>query len=252
MASLVGLATAALLSPTSRIARSTVDDGRIVAREGAALSSRRALLASTPLLVLPQVSTAATPYLAEKPRVSVLSTPDVCQARCRDQDFVAVRYLGRFADGKPFDDRYASRPLIYELGSFYLPGVDEEVTGACVGTRLRFTWTRAPALGRVYEAVLPAGSTIELELELDNIRYSLFGEKMRNAGSEVWFAQSPLTLTSAADYERGHASARAPSVKKDNPFSIAPGEKSLISNPSSVLTPLFSGFFGNANAQLEE
>jgi hypothetical protein len=58
-----------------------------------------------------------------------------------------------------------------------------------------------------------------------------------------WFAEAPLTLTSAADYRRGHASNRAPVVTKDNPFSIAPGEKSIISNPSSVIGPLFSGFF---------
>ena len=60
-----------------------------------------------------------------------------------------------------------------------------------------------------------------------------------------WFAPEPLTLTSAPDFERGHLSERDVVVTKDNPFSIAPGEKSLISNPTSELTNLFTNFFEN-------
>ena len=83
--------------------------------------------------------------------------------------------------------------------------------------------------------------SMSIDMELLNIRYSLFGEKMRNASNTYWFTEQPLTLTSAVD-ERGHANrARDVVIGKDNPFSIAPGEKNLISNPSSVLGPLFSG-----------
>lgn len=184
------------------------------------------------------------------PEVEVLSSPDVCQAKVREQDFACVRYTGRLADGTVFDDRYASRPLVYELGTFYLPGVDRELEGACVGTKVRMSWAKSPSLGPDFEAALPAGSPIELELELVSIRYSLFGEKMRNASSTYWFAEAPLTLSSAYD-ERGHSSARVPTIGKDNPFSIAPGEKSLISNPSGVITSLFDGVFEAGPGQLK-
>lgn len=204
--------------------------------------SRRRFLSCAPALAL---ATAAQPSMAARgsaPRVELLSSPDICQGRCRDQDFVVLRYTGRFADGRPFDERYATRPLIHELGSFYLPGVDDALVGACVGSRLRMTWERSPSLGPEYEALLPSGSPIELEMEVVTIRYSLFGEKMRDPTSTYRFTPTPLTLTSAADYERGHATSRPPLVTKDNPFAIAPGEKSIISNPTSTLTNLFEGW----------
>ena len=50
-----------------------------------------------------------------------MGSPEVCQARANEQDFVVIKYTGRFADGTVFDDRYAEQPLTYELGSFYLP-----------------------------------------------------------------------------------------------------------------------------------
>ena len=65
---------------------------------------------------------------------------------------------------------------------------------------------------------------------------------MRDASNTYWFNPTPLSLASPPD-ERGHKSDAVPVVTKDNPFSIAPGEKNVISNPSSVLGPLFQGFF---------
>ena len=203
---------------------------------------RRALLAATaPLLIGP--ATPSQALAAGRPRVQVLSQPSLCQARCQDQDYVVVKYVGRRTNGIVFDDRYATRPVVYELGSFYLPGVDDVLEGSCVGSRFKFTWPSSPPLGD--EQLLPANTPIELELEVVSIRYSLFGEKMRDPTNSYWFAEGPLTLTSAADYQRGHSSPRLPEVNKDNPFSIAPGEKSIISNPASVITPLFTGFFGD-------
>ena len=181
-------------------------------------------------------------FESNRPSVDLLSTPSICQGRCRDQDFIVVRYVGRSANGGAvFDDRYERQSLTFELGSFYLPGVDAALEGACVGSKFRLTWPSSPALGPDADAELPRGP-IELELELVTIKYSLFGEKMRNATNTYWFNPEPLSLTSAVD-ARGHLSSREPIVKKDNPFSIAPGEKSIISNPSSVLGPLFKGFF---------
>lgn len=182
------------------------------------------------------------------PRVELLSKADVCQGRCRDQDFVVVRYIGLRNDGTPFDNRYSSKPLTYELGSFYLPGVDDNLKGACVGSRYKFTWPRGVDLGPSFSNLLPADQPISLELELVSIRYSLFGEKMRNSSNTYWFAEEPLSLRSSPDYERGFASRRDPIVTKDNPFSVAPGEKSLISNPASAtdgLVPLLDGILTN-------
>ena len=211
--------------------------------------SRRAALMLAPLLAvqLPAAppATASTDFPAQ---VKIVNTPELCQARCRDQDFVAIKYIGRRTDtGAIFDDRYAKQPLIFEIGSFYLPDVDAGLESACVGSKLRFFWPRSPPLGAEFEAALPAGTPIELELELVTIKYSLFGEKMKarsigegnGAPSSYRFTPGPVTLTSAADFERGHASLRAPVITKDNPFSIAAGENNLISNPSSVLGPLW-------------
>ena len=132
--------------------------------------------------------------------------------------------------------------MVYELGSFCLPGVDDVLEGSASAHDSN-SRGRQPPLGD--EQLLPANTPIELELEVVSIRYSLFGEKMRDPTNSYWFAEGPLTLTSAADYQRGHSSPRLPEVNKDNPFSIAPGEKSIISNPASVITPLFTGFFGD-------
>ena len=215
----------------------------------AAPSTRRrvlhaaAALAAPPLTLLPPRPALAGLFDGGGgPRVDVISSPSVCQGRCRDQDFVVVNYVGRRKDsGLPFDERYAQRPLTFELGTFYLPGVDEAIDGACVGTKLRCAWRSSPSLGTAeWDRVLPPGTPIELELELVSIRYSLFGEKMRNSASTYWFNPEPLTLTSAVD-DRGHTSDRVPTVTKDNVFSIAPGEKSFISNPTGELGKLLPG-----------
>ena len=213
-------------------------------------ASRRGLVASTAAPFLAGVFQPIQPALAafglggSGVQSQVVSSPDICQGRCQDQDFVVIRYIGRRLDSTtPFDSRYAKRPLVYELGSFYLPGVDESIEGACVGSKLKLSWARCPDLGPEYAALLPPGTPIEMDVELLSIKYSLFGEKMRNASSTYWFAEAPLTLTSQVD-DRGFVDrGRGVEIKKDNPFSIAPGEKSLISNPSSSLTNLFTGFF---------
>ena len=148
--------------------------------------TRRAVLASAPAIAAARHSCSAAElqlpgggaitlpsigFGGGRPKVELLSSPDVCQGRCREQDFVAVRYVGRRArGGTVFDDRYAQRPLIYELGSFYLPGVDEELDGACVGSKWRFSWVSSPSLDK--DSVLPPGTPIEMELELVTIKYS--------------------------------------------------------------------------------
>ena len=67
-----------------------VPSGRPAAAPRAAASRRLFLAAAaTPLLVgtaLPRPALAAG-----RPRVEVLSTPSVCQGRCKDQDFVVVK-----------------------------------------------------------------------------------------------------------------------------------------------------------------
>lgn len=207
-------------------------------------------LALLPLLA-PVRESGAFPLIgtsSTKPIVKVIEVPSLCQGRLRDQDFVAVRYVGRFEDGTPFDERYETSPLIYELGSgFYLPGVDEALEGQCVGTKLLFSWKSSPSLGPEFEKLLPPGSPVEIAMSVDSIRYSLFGEKMRNPRNKYWFAEQPFSLTSPVD-SRGHLSSRDVRVGKENPFSIAPGEKSIISNPSSTLVPLFEGFFGDSSS----
>ncbi len=217
---------------------------RLAASVASSWTRRRLLtaLAALPLVREPLPAFAAGPA----PSVEVIGEPEVCQAQVRKQDFAVVRYIGRMADGTVFDDRYTSRPLVFEVGNFYLPGVDDALAEMCVGTSVRFRWPRAPDLGPQYASRLPPGTPIEVEMQLLSIKYQLFGEKMRNASNDFFFAPAPLTLTSAAD-PRGHASSAEVEIKKDNPFSIAAGEKSLISNPTGVMGPLFDGLFGSGD-----
>ena len=219
--------------------------------------SRRELLSAAALLPLlapplqPRAAAAFSPLDAlglggGNPQVD-RTLPPVCQARTRLQDFVAVRYTGRFADGRVFDDRYATQPLVYELGSFYLPGVDEVLEGACVGSKYKLRWSSSPPPRAAEDArLLPPGSAISMDVELLTIRYSLFGEKMRNASNTYWFTPQQLTLSSPVDYERGHPNIeREPTITTDNPFSINPTERSLITNPTGAVAPLFGGLGGS-------
>ena len=248
-----------------------------------ALARRRHVLARIALPLLPLMLPArragaldfpalpALPGGGGGPSVQVVSEPSICQARCRDQvrpgarptrtshspfdcaprtrraapaqDFVVMRYTGRFTNGTIFDARYADQPLTCEIGAFYLPGVDRALTNRCVGTTLQLRWEQSPPLARPSDAaLLPAGSPVVLDVELLTIQYKLFGEKMRNVSNPYYFAPEPLTLTSAFD-ERGHASDRPPTIQKDNPFSITDGEFSIISNPTGALTSLVAPLF---------
>jgi len=220
-----------------------------------ALPRRHLLTAAAsllPLLAPPDRTAAALPFglfggPSARPTVEVLSASPACQGRVRLQDFAVIRYTGRFSNGTVFDARYREQPLIYELGAFYLPGVDAALENQCAGTKLRLRYAESPILSRPEDAaLLPAGSAIELEVELVTIKYSLFGEKMRGVTDTYYFAPFPLTLTSPVD-ERGHASSRTPEVIRDNPFAIAPNENSIISNPKGVLTPLFDSMGGQIN-----
>ena len=90
-----------------------------------ALSATRrqaaALVLSLPMMLRQQPASALLGFGSDRPRVEQVGSPEVCQARANEQDFVVIKYTGRFADGTVFDDRYAEQPLTYELGSFYLP-----------------------------------------------------------------------------------------------------------------------------------
>mmetsp|Transcript_7203 Transcript_7203/g.15962 ORF Transcript_7203/g.15962 Transcript_7203/m.15962 type:complete len:227 (+) Transcript_7203:235-915(+) len=202
-------------------------------------------IGTIPILEPARQASAALPGIgrAEAYTLSDVRRPEVCQGRTRLQDFVVVRYTGRFADGRPFDERYSKQPLVYELGSFYLPGFDEALEGMCVGSKFRISWASSPRLRPEDEALLPRGSSIDFDVELLTIRYSLFGEKMRDASNSYWFAPTPLSLTSPAD-SRGHASSKEPQVARANPFAVGPTENSIITNPSGVLKPLLQPFTG--------
>ena len=102
-----------------------------------------ALALALPVLA-PLKASALLGFGGSQPTVREVGTPAgfICQARLREQDFAVVRYTGRFANGTAFDTRYTEQPLTFEVGSFYLPGVDEALVGACVGSKLRLTWNK--------------------------------------------------------------------------------------------------------------
>ena len=215
------------------------------------VSRRQAVALALALPVLaPLKASALLGFGGSQPTVREVGTPAgfICQARLREQDFAVVRYTGRFANGTAFDTRYTEQPLTFEVGSFYLPGVDEALVGACVGSKLRLTWNKnsPPPLSAEDAPLLPAGSSIVFDIEILSIKYQLFGEKMRlpqlkQATIDYMFAPEPLSLRSPVD-ERGHQNAdRVPLVQTDNPFAVAPNQVSLITNPANTLAPLWQG-----------
>ena len=215
------------------------------------VSRRQAVALALALPVLAPLKAFALLGIGEsQPTVREVDTAAgfICQARLRDQDFAVVRYTGSFANGTAFDTRYTEQPLTFELGSFYLPGVDEALEGACVGSKLRLSWNNnsPPPLSAEDAPLLPAGSSVVLDFEILSIKYQLFGEKMRlpqqkQETIDYMFAPESLSLQSPVD-KRGHQKAdQLPLVKTDNPFAVAPNKVSLITNPGNTLAPLWEG-----------
>lgn len=215
------------------------------------VSRRQAVALALALPVLAPLKAFALLGIGEsQPTVREVGTAAgfICQARLRDQDFAVVRYTGSFANGTAFDTRYTEQPLTFEVGSFYLPGVDEALEGACVGSKLRLSWNNnsPQPLSEEDAPLLPAGSSVVFDIEILSIKYQLFGEKMRQpqqkqATIDYMFAPEPLSLQSPVD-KRGHQKVdQLPLVKTDNPFAIAPNKVSLITNPGNTLAPLWQG-----------
>lgn len=123
---------------------------------------------------IPLPSLNVLPNVGTSPQIERVSSADTCQGRVKDQDFVVMQYtIRRLDDGSIVDDRYSTKPLTYEVGSFFVPGVDDLIEGACVGSVYRLSWSRSPSLGPEGDAILPPGTPIELELKLVTINYSM-------------------------------------------------------------------------------
>ncbi|KAJ1624907.1 hypothetical protein T492DRAFT_881011 [Pavlovales sp. CCMP2436] len=88
----------------------------------------------------------------------------VCQARTIKDDFVSVRYVGKVGE-IVVDDRYATTPLVFQLGAFYLPGFDEALTKQCVKSTLRLTWQRAPSIN--WGPVPPPAGPLVYDVTID-------------------------------------------------------------------------------------
>lgn len=199
------------------------------------------------------------PFLAEiplmpwqYPKVEMLARDPVCQGRIMDQDFIAMRYVGRHADGTVFDNRYEKRPVIYEIGSFYLPGVDEILEDKCAGDVIRLTWEKTPKLKKGDEEdqlLLPEGrGPITVDLEVATIKHGHFGLKQRVGGidagsSRFWFADGELSLTSPPDYDRGHAKfSKRPIPRAESPYNVPDGVFNIWSSADGEMTPLWETF----------
>lgn len=77
-----------------------------------------------------------------------------------------MRYTAKVGD-TVVDERYATTPLVYQLGAFFVPGMDDAIVGRCVQSDIRLTWSRAPSIDwGARDGALPAGPlVIELNLE---------------------------------------------------------------------------------------
>ena len=136
-----------------------------------AVARRQAIALALAMPMLASRKPASAFLGLDLPRVAQVSLPDVCQARLRDQDFAVVRYTGRFSNGTTFDTRYAKDPLTFEVGTFYLPGVDAALEGTCVGSKLRFSWQSSPVPVDAADAqVLPPGSSIVIDMDVLSIK----------------------------------------------------------------------------------
>lgn len=84
-------------------------------------------------------------------------------------DFVSVRYVARVGD-QVVDERYATAPLTFQLGTFYLRGFDDALVRQCIQSKLRLTWARPPQVdwgGREGAPPLPANAPLVYDVTIE-------------------------------------------------------------------------------------
>jgi hypothetical protein len=135
-------------------------------------------------------------------------------------DFVSVRYVGKVGE-TVVDDRYATTPLVFQLGAFYLPGFDEALTKQCVTSTLRLTGPTGPPDGPlVYDVTIdrctappPPGASALARSAAAHARparvsarvvcrivFDAFRDKMTEGGKNAkYFVPEPLTAFGPID-----------------------------------------------------
>lgn len=83
-------------------------------------------------------------------------------------DTVTIHYIGRFTDGRVFDNSYdRGAPITFRLGaSQVIAGVDQGVTGMRVGGKRRLTVPPNLAYGSTGNGSIPPNTTLVFEIDL--------------------------------------------------------------------------------------
>jgi FKBP-type peptidyl-prolyl cis-trans isomerase len=83
-------------------------------------------------------------------------------------DTVTIHYVGRFTDGRVFDNSYdRGTPISFRLGTgAVIAGVDQGVTGMRVGGKRRLTVPPNLAYGSQGSGSIPPNATLIFEIDL--------------------------------------------------------------------------------------
>jgi hypothetical protein len=109
----------------------------------------------------------------EELKVDVLYTPELCDIRSQNGDYIAYHYVGRLLDGSEFDCSFNyNQPYKFTLGRReVIQGMDRGLQGTCIGDRLKITIPPSMAYGeRGVGEKIPPNSTLVFYVDVLSIK----------------------------------------------------------------------------------
>ncbi|EJT51100.1 hypothetical protein A1Q1_07695 [Trichosporon asahii var. asahii CBS 2479] len=110
----------------------------------------------------------------KEPRVKITvdHKPDDCPVRSRQNDMLAMHYIGKFKDGSVFDNSYdRNMPLEFTLGTgMVIKGWDEGLKDMCVGEKRTLFIPYQMAYGEGgFAGRIPPKADLTFEVELVDV-----------------------------------------------------------------------------------
>ncbi|KAJ2954040.1 hypothetical protein O0L34_g2253 [Tuta absoluta] len=105
-------------------------------------------------------------------KVEVVSVPEVCTTKSKQNDMLTMHYTGTLDDGHKFDSSFdRDQPFTFQLGvGQVIKGWDQGLLDMCVGEKRKLTIPSHLAYGeRGAGNVIPPHATLHFEVELINI-----------------------------------------------------------------------------------
>ncbi|XP_062521860.1 cartilage-associated protein-like [Corticium candelabrum] len=111
--------------------------------------------------------------LASELAIDVLYTPELCEHKSQEGDFLEYHYVGRFVDGSEFDCSFNyNQPYKFTLGRReVIEGMDKGLVGICIGERRKITIPPEMAYGEGGVGdTIPPNATLVFYVDLLSIK----------------------------------------------------------------------------------